>query len=387
MNDQIICPNCKSSIPLSEALSHQIQEKYQKFYKIRLAEETAKIETHLKSKLTERITADLEMKMKDKSNEAEELKKQNKTFQEQILELNRLVREIKTQKDQQGLEMEKNLRESEDKIRHEEQKKYESEFKLKLLEKDKKLDDAMKLVDEYKTKLEQGSQQLQGEVLELEMENTLKTNFPTDEIKPVPKGIRGADMVQNVKNSYGRECGSILWESKRTKTWSNDWLLKLKADQREMKADIAVLISKSLPEGVTSFELVNGVWVGNYECISGLASVLRQVLLEVSQVKNANINRQNKMEVIYQYFTGLEFKQRLESMIESYSQLQLDLEKEKRFFSTKWAKQEKYIRSVFDNLSGMYGDMQSMIGKALPEVKGLDMLTDGQNEEENKTLF
>lgn len=378
MDDRIICPNCKQPIPLTAALSHQIQEKYQIFYRKRLAEEKTKIEQTLTEQLTKQVRSQLDLQMKDKANELGELQKQNKSLQEQLLTLNKFIRQLKVENDQRRLEFEKKLAEDEEKIRVEEKKRIDNEYRLKILEKDKRLTDALKLVDEYKRKLEQGSQQLQGEVLELELEHILKREFPYDEIKPIAKGIRGADVLHIVKNNFGRTCGVIVWESKRTKSWGNDWIVKLREDQREAKADVAVIISQILPDGIKNLGLANNVWVGNFESIMGLALMLRTMLIEVSSVKLSNVNKQSKMEILYAYFSGIEFKQRLEAIIESFNSSQEDLEKEKRYFATKWAREEKNIRKVFDNLSGMYGDLQSMIGKALPNVKGLEMLPSGE---------
>ena len=381
MNDQIICPNCKKAIPLSDALSHQIQEKYQRFYKQRLSEEVAKKELILKEQLTKKIREDMDMELKDRKNELEELRGQNSKMQEQLLEFNKMIRHLKLENERRQIELEKKLTEEQDKIREEEKSRLSEEYKLRLLEKDKKITDAWKLVEEYKRKLEQGSQQLQGEIYELELENILKREFPLDEIKPVPKGVKGADVFQIVRNSYGRSCGTIIWESKRTKTWSPEWITKLKEDQRGMKAEIAVIISQILPEGIKDIGLEKGVWVGSFDSIISLSLLLRAALIEVAAVKLSNINRQSKMEVLYNYFSGIEFKQRLEAVIEAFNTVQEDIEKEKRWFTSKWAKQEKSIRNVFDNISGMYGDLQSVMGKSLPEVKGLDLLPTTMQEE------
>ncbi|MCL4338562.1 DUF2130 domain-containing protein [Patescibacteria group bacterium] len=385
MNDQIICPYCKHTIPLTEALSHQIQEKYQKFYRQRLAEEKTKIEEALKEEIGRKLKSEVELELKDKGNEVEELRKQNKSLSDQLLEINKLMRTLKSENEQSRLEMEKRIANQEEKIRLEENKRANEEYKLKILEKDKKLDDALKMVEEYKRKLEQGSQQLQGEVLELELENILKREYPYDEILPVAKGVRGADVLQKVRANNGRDCGAIVWESKRTKAWNNDWIVKLKEDQREAKAEIAVIITQILPDGINNFGIINNVWVGNFESVYGLSLVLRRSLLEITSAKYANINRQSKMDILYKYFTGVEFKQRLEAVLESYDAMKDDLEKEKRWFTLKWAKQDKNIRKVFDNLSGMYGDLQGMLGRSLPDVKGLDMLPSPDEKSADQT--
>ncbi len=381
MNDTIVCPHCKKPIPLTEALSHQIQEKYQKFYKIRLAEEKTKLEEQLREQLGKKIKQELELEIKDKKNEIEELQKEKQAMQEQLLELNKLIRQLRTENEKSRLELEKKLAVEQEKIRQEEQKRLDQEYKLKLLEKDKKLDDALKLVEEYKRKIEQGSQQLQGEVLELELENILRKQFPYDEIKEVPKGVTGADLIQVVRNNYGRICGSIIWELKRTKVWSDSWLVKLKNDQRQVKAEIAVLISQVLPNGVKHFSEINGVWVGDYEAIESLAMALRKSLIELAAVKSSIVGRQDKKEVLWNYLTSIEFKQRLEAFYDAYSQLKEDLKKEQEWFRRKWAKQDKYIDQLSESILGIHGDLQGIIGKSLPEIKGMEMLTSGEDEQ------
>src|SRR3990172_1357121 len=275
MNDTIICPNCKKTIPLTEALSHQIQEKYQKAYRQRFENEKLKLEVNLRTQLSKKIKSEMEFQIRDKSEEIGELRKQNKMLQDQLLELNRLMRQLKTESEQRQMEFEKRLSQEQEKIRQEEQKRINQEYKFKILEYQKKEEAALKLAEDYKRKLEQGSQQLQGDVLETELKNILKREFPYDEIKDVPTGVRGADVVQIVKNNYGKTCGTIIWESKRTKAWSDGWINKLKEDQRRVKAEIAVILSQVLPDGVKRFSQKAGVWVGDYESITGLGLHLR----------------------------------------------------------------------------------------------------------------
>jgi len=369
MDDQIICPYCKRVIPLTEALSHQIKENYQRAYQKRLLEEKKKIEEELKTELSKKIQEKLAVEIKDKVNENEELKKQNKLFQEQLLELNKLIRKLQFEKEKQRIDMEKKLFEELEKIRQEQKTQLEKEFQLKILEKEKKLNDALKLVEEYKKKLEQGSQQLQGEVLELHFEGMLRKEFPLDEIKEVPKGVRGADILQVVKNEFGRPCGTIIWELKRTKNWSEEWITKLKDDQRTVKAEIAVLVSNALPNNIKYFGLYRGVWVCQIESVFSLTMVLRYSLISIQAIKSSVAGKEEKKEVLWRYLTSTEFQQRLMAIIEAHQQLQDDIEKEKRFFALKWAKQEKNIRKVIDNLLGMSGDFESIMGKALPEIK------------------
>jgi hypothetical protein len=386
MNDQIICPHCKKPIPLTQALSAQIQEKYQQFYKKRLDEEKQKIEKSLREILIQKIREEMALELKDKANEVEELRKQNKGLQEQLLELNRLIRQLKQESEQKRLELEKKLAEEEEKIRQEEQKRIAQEYQLKILEKEKKLADALKLVDEYKRKLEQGSQQLQGEVQELALEEILKREFPYDEIREVPKGVEGADVLQIVKNHNGRICGTIVWESKRTKTWNESWILKLKEDQRRVKAEIAVIISSVLPDGVKNFTQKNGVWVGSFDSVVGLAMILRQSLIEIASIKASLVGREEKKEILWNYLTSIEFRQRIEAVYDAYTQLMDDLRREKDWFRKKWAKQEKNIEKVAENILGVHGDLQAIVGRSLPEIEAFNQLSKGETKSisENK---
>ena len=377
MNDTIICPNCKKSIPLTEALSHQIQDKYAKFYKIRLEEEKNKFAKTLQPELEKQLKEKMDFEIKNKNNELEELRKQNKNMQEQMLELNRLLRQIKSESEEKKIEMEKKLSAAEDKIRGEEKKKADEEYRLKILEKDKKLNDALKMVDEYKRKLEQGSQQIQGEVMEDELKKILTGEFPYDEIVDVPKGIRGADLIQVVKNNVGKKCGTILWESKRTKVWTEGWIFKLKQDQREIKAELAIIVTQVLPGEINSFGIKEGIWVVDYRTLIGAAIALRNNLIELFSLRSANSGKEEKKEILWNYLTSVEFKQRVEAIYESYNNLRDELQKEKDWFTKKWAREEKSIERVKDNLLGMHGDLEGIVGKTLPELEQLKKLETG----------
>jgi hypothetical protein len=390
MNDQIICPHCKKPIPLTEAISAQIDQKYRQIYRQRLEQDRQKMEQIMRENLTKKIRDEMSLELKDKVNEVEELRKQNKGLQEQLLELNRLIRQLKQESEQKRLELEKKLAQEEEKIRQEEQKRIAQEYQLKILEKEKKLADALKLVDEYKRKLEQGSQQLQGEVQELALEEILKREFPYDEIREVPKGVEGADVLQIVKNQNGRICGTIVWESKRTKTWNESWILKLKEDQRRVKAEMAVIISSVLPDGVKNFTQKNGVWVGSFDSIVGLAMILRQSLIEITSIKASLVGREEKKEILWNYLTSIEFRQRIEAVYDAYTQLMDDLRREKDWFRKKWAKQEKNIEKVAENILGVHGDLQAIVGRSLPEIEQLAQLPKPEKEEkeeENSQLF
>lgn len=383
MQDFIVCPNCSKNIPLTEALAHQLDVKYhqkleeqKKAVEERLNEEArvwreetvGKIEEKLRSKLRE----ETELKLKDARAEREELFTQKKELQEQLLEMTKMMRQMKSDEENKKLEFEKKLLESQENIRTQEQQKIDEAYRLKLLEQDKKLSDALKLVDDYKRKLEQGSQQLQGEVLELELEHMLKREFPYDEIAAVAKGVRGGDLVQTVKNTNGKVCGTILWESKRTKAWSAEWIHKLKQDQRSAKAELAVIISNILPTDIKQFGCIDGIWVGSYEVILGIATALRTQLMEMTMLRTSLDGKQSKMEILYNYVYSTEFKHRVQAILETYSAIQDDMEREKRWFSAKWAKQEKMLRSVIDNTIGMSSEVQNITGKEVLSEPQID---------------
>lgn len=414
MSDSTItCPHCKKTIPLSQALSHQLEEQFQarldteiqkreerekkliENAKKRIEEERQKVTKEMKekqkqilqeeeTKLKQKIQKEMELTLKDKINEAEELRTQNKQFQEQVLEMSKTLRKMQAQGEQARLELEKKLAEEQDKIRIQEQKRMDEEYRLRIAEYDKKLTDAAKANMDLKRKLEQGSQQMQGEVQELVLEQILRQEFSYDKIEEVPKGIRGADAIQLVRNRFAKDCGRIIWESKRTKAWSESWIAKLKEDQRQVHADIAILISQALPEDIKHFGEREGIWICDYDAILPLAHALRAQLIQVAAVQASSINKKEKMEVLYAYLSGTEFRQRVEAIVEAFDDMQKNLETEKRWFAKKWAKEEKNIRRVMDNTAGMHGDLQSIMGRALGEIQGLEALGEDNEEEEKE---
>ena len=254
----------------------------------------------------------------------------------------------------------------------------EEGLKLKVTEKEQTILAMQRQIEELKRKAEQGSQQLQGEVQELELENLLRSKFPSDSIEPVAKGEYGGDILQQVHGAFGQACGTILWESKRTRSWSDGWLTKLRDDQRAAKAEIAVIVSQALPKGVETFDLVDGVWITHPRAALPVAMMLRHTLLEVTSARLSSEGQQTKMELVYQYLTGPKFRQRVEGIVEAFSTMREDLDKEKAAIGKQWAKREKQIERVMQSTVGMYGDLQGIAGKTLQEIEGLSFpaLTD-----------
>jgi len=399
MNNQvIICPHCKKEIPLTEAISHQIREQLRKEFEIEIKkkeQELAQREEMLSQKeksLEEEYIKKLKLEIARLEKEAKEKAEQSvavelKDLQAEVaekdqmllesqnkeLELRKQRRELEEKYKNIELETARKLDEERERMREEISKSVAEDHRLKDMEKDKKMNDMLRQIEELKRKAELGSQQLQGEVLELELEEMLKINFPLDNMEPVGKGKRGADILQRVHNQSGQYCGTIIWESKRTKGWSDGWIDKLKEDQREAKAEIAVLVATALPKEVNSFGYINGVWVSNPTIAVCLAMALRMNLIQVANAKMAAVDKGEKMEVLYNYLSGKEFGQRVEAIVEAFISMRSDLEKEKSAMNKIWSKREKQIERVIHNISGMYGEMQAIVGASLPQIKSLEL--------------
>ena len=251
--------------------------------------------------------------------------------------------------------------------------KYSSEADLKLKERDKQIEDLRKSLAEAKRKSEQGSMETQGEALELDLEANLNIHFPHDEITPVPKGIRGADVIQTVHNQSMVNCGSIIWETKNTKAWNSAWIDKLKDDQRSIGANLAVLVSTELPEGIKTFGHVDGVWVVSVASYIPLAMTLRQQLVQVTFARSASEGKSEKMAMVYEYLSGDAFRHKVEAIVETFVGMQEQLNKEKRAYARLWKEREKQIERIIENTAGMYGDVRGLIGSAVPEIKALTL--------------
>jgi len=271
------------------------------------------------------------------------------------------------------LTIEKKVQESLVAVRDKARKETEEELKLKVSEKEQTITAMQRQIEDLKRKAEQGSQQLQGEVLELELEAVLRTKFPLDTIEPVPKGEFGGDVLQRVIGPLGQACGTILWESKRTKNWSDGWLGKLRDDQRAAKAEMALIVTHVLPKGTESFNLVDGVWVTEPRCAIPVAIALRQSLIGLAGARQAGEGQQTKMELVYQYLTGPRFKHRVEAIVEKFKDMQEDLDRERKTMTRLWAKREEQIRGVVESTAGMYGDLQGIAGRTLQEIDGLTL--------------
>jgi hypothetical protein len=272
-----------------------------------------------------------------------------------------------------GLTIQKAIAEGAEAIRAKAQAEAVEGERLKLAEREKTIEDMKRQLDETRRKAEQGSQQLQGEVLELSLEAALQARFPHDRIEPVAKGTVGADIVQHVLTASGTACGTILWEVKRTKAWSPAWLPKLRDDQRATGATLAVLLSEALPADVTTFDLIDGIWVGHTRMGEALALVLRQSLVDVQATRIAQDGQATKTEMVYAYLTGPRFRQRIEAIAERFTDMQDDLRREMRATQRLWARRDQQIAAVVTATVGLYGDVQGIAGSAVADIPALDL--------------
>ncbi|MGE3153703.1 MAG: DUF2130 domain-containing protein [Nitrospiraceae bacterium] len=408
----IICPTCKTEIKLTESLAAPLIESTKREYEQRLAKkdaDAAKREATLRereealSKAQQTIDDQVAEKMRLERNRiaVEEAKKARQALQADLdqktrelsdiqallqqrdaklaeaqqaqVEVIRKQRELDDAKRELDLTVEKRVQDGLVATREQAKKEAEEALKLKVMEKEQTIASMQKQIEELRRKAEQGSQQLQGEVQELELEALLGATFPRDTIQPIPKGEHGGDVLQIVIGPLGQSCGSILWESKRTKNWSDGWLAKLREDQRTAKAELSVMVSQVLPKGVESFDLVDGVWVVHPRVVLPVAMALRQRLIEVAAARQASEGQQTKMEMIYDYLTGPRFRHRVEAIVEAFSTMREDLDKEKKAITKQWAKREEQIERVMQATVGMYGDLQGIAGKSLKEIEGLEL--------------
>lgn len=400
MKEQTLrCPNCGKEIPLSEALYDQVKESIQKEYEEKTKEKEERFkqrEQALLEDFAEKLKNETEKLKQDAKREAElSLQTQLKDMQGQIVEkdeklqearenelsLRKRARELEDAKKSLELEVQRRVDEEREGIHRQAIEMFTEEHRLKDSQKDKKITDMEKLIDELKRKAEQGPIQAQGEVLELDLEASLKSLFQADLIEPVPQGMRGADIIQKVYSKAGQHCGTIIWETKRTKNWSDGWIQKLKDDQRAVKAEIAVIVSVAMPDDIHSFGQKEGVWVCNLQLAVSLAEVLRSLLISVALTKTSAIGKNEKMELLYCYLSGTEFRQKVEAIVEAFASMRESLEKEKTAYMKIWAQREKHLERAILSTATMYGDMQGIIGASLPEIKMLTLEAIGESQE------
>jgi hypothetical protein len=343
----------------------ELQKTIQQEYEGKLEAEKVKLQLEAKQH-AERITAE---HAKELEEQVKELTGQLKEAQKNELALRKARKDLETKQEQFELLLSRKVDEEVGKAKEELGKNYA----LKMAEQDKQAADLRGQIEELKRKAEQGSQQAHGEILELRLEDLLQQSFPEDLVEPVPKGTKGADVIQRVNGKHGDCCGTIIWESKNTKNWSKSWIDKLKENQRDVKAEIAVLASAVLPEGIQSFGELDGIWITHWSYACQLACALRFNLIQVNRASIAREGKDQKMGMLYDYFTGPLFKQRVETIAGAFKRMREDLDQEKDAMERIWNKREKQIVAVMKGTAGMYGDIEGIAGAYLPQIEILQL--------------
>lgn len=415
---QIKCPNCGTSIDVQDILSHQLEDEIKQKYQAQIAEEKKKYESEFdnlnkakdefekkrkqendlfQERLNKKVKEEkglleekLKLKLKEEQTEQfDALQKELNEKSEQIKELNRTKAEIEKLKREKGelkevaeADAQKKLNETllteREKIKKAEEDKNELRFK----ELQKQLEDQKNLTEEMKRKQEQGSMQLQGEVQELAIEEWLATQFPLDTIEEIKKGARGGDCLQTVNTRTNQNCGTIYYESKRTKDFQPIWIEKFKTDIRDKDANIGVLVTEVMPADLDRMGMKDGIWICNYEEFKGLCAVLRESLIKVSLAIGSQENKGDKMEMLYEYLTSNSFRLQIEAIVDGFSQMKIDLDTEKRSMQRIWKQREKQIEKVMINTVEMHGSIKGIAGNAIQSVKALEL--PGEEEEQDQ---
>ncbi len=412
MNDKIKCPNCGHSFDVEEAISGKLEAHFRAEYERRVAEqadrfneekrkleeerkqlsalrenqeamlkaELAKALDNEKAKIEQSAGEKYEEQIKALREENEKRKTENKSLKEKEVALMRQEAALKEKQEEFELQVERQILEKQKEIEERARAKERESFELEKIKLLKQIDDNKKLAEEMKRKAEQGSMQLQGEVQELALEDLLSRIYPFDRIQEVPKGMRGADSIQTVVNSMQQECGSIVYESKRTKSFAGDWIDKLKQDQMACKADIAVLVTETMPGDMDRFGERDGVWVCGFHEVGSLSFVLREMLIKTHSVRKSQENKGDKMELLYSYLTSNEFVQNIRRIVENFDSMIGQLNSEKKAMLKIWKEREKQIWVVQENISALFGSIKGIAGKDL-EASNVLQLPDIQIDE------
>lgn len=320
------------------------------------------------------VAAELERRdseMKDQETRIAALSEKLGAAQQQEADFLRQKRALDDERRELKLQIEKQVQQELAAVRQQAQRQVEDQMRLQVKDKDEAIQGLRHQIDELKRKAEQGSQQAQGEVLETQVEQQLRTRFPMDEILPVAKGEFGGDLLHTVRDAVGQPCGSILWEFKRTRNWSDGWLAKLRSDQRTAGAELAVLATQTLPRDVTLFDHIDGVWVSSLACTLPVAVALRQALIELARARRAGEGEQTKAQQVYSYLTGPQFRHRVETIAEKFTDMRADLDQERKFIERQWAKREKQLELVLKASEGINGDLQAIAGRTMDAINEL----------------
>ena len=403
--DKIKCPNCAHEFDVEEALSGKLEAHFKEEYERKVSEQADKFNAKeevlakemeafeqkkenqneiFKERLAKQIEKEketiqkstqesFEQQLKALADENEKKKAENRELKAAEINLLKRENDLKEKAEELQLEVDKKMLEKQSEIEEKGRAKEREANLLREKEFQKKLEDQKKLIDEMKRKAEQGSMQMQGEIQELALENLLATSYPFDDITEVGKGIRGADCIQTVRNRLQQVCGSIVYESKRTKAFAGDWIDKLKQDQITAKAEIAVIVTETMPSDMERFGEKDGVWICGFHEVKSLSFVLREMLIKTHSVKSSEVNKGDKMELLYSYLTGNEFVQNIQRIVENYDGMINQLNSEKKAMHKIWAQREKSIWVVQENIGALFGSIKGIAGNALSTSSVLEL--------------
>ncbi|MFH0750088.1 MAG: DUF2130 domain-containing protein [Candidatus Gottesmanbacteria bacterium] len=370
MMTTITCPHCNKPFEINDALEKDLRKHIEEDVKNKSKEESIR----LQEKAVEAAKEKFVQESKLREEELAENRKQNKELREQLSELMKQLRVEKTARENAEIVMQKKLLEEQEKIRQKAKEEDSEKHRMELKERDTRLESMQKTIEELQRKGRVGSQQLQGEVQELDLEETLHATFPQDSVIPVGKGVLGADVRQIVKSPMGMDCGTILWESKRTKAWSDGWISKLKEDLLHDKAHIPAIISDTLPdEAKSGMGFKDGVWIASPKLALPLAALLRKSLLDAAKQKKIAGAQSTKADELYGFVTSHEFQHQMEAMIETYQEMQKEIQKERVSFERSWKLREMQVNKLLTGVAGLYGSMQGIAGTALSPIKSLEL--------------
>jgi hypothetical protein len=391
---KITCPNCSHQFEPADAIKEELnlkakewqQQKLEEFKQketqfqqqllakeaelaTKLQQEKMQLQQQLQESIKKTIAADFENQLKNLQQADAEKDEKLKEARKKEVEYLAKERELKNREEELEISVQKKLLEEREKLSFEVRKNEEQrmqqlqmEFQLKLAEKDKQLEDQRKLAEQMKQKAEQVSMQLQGEVQELLLEDLLRSTFPFDKIEEVGKGVKGADCIQIIHNRLGVEAGKIIYESKRTKDFSNDWIEKLKMDMRNLGADIAVIVTQALPKDLERFGEKEGVYICTFSEIKSVAALLRNALLKIFEVKKSQHNQGDKMVMLYDYLVGNEFGEQWKAIREGFMSMKLSIQKERDAMERIWKSREKQLEKVLLNATHIRGSIEGIAG-------------------------
>lgn len=411
MSTEVKCPSCGHSFPLEEVIGKEYEqelrdkmiawqkrkdEEYQKKeedFKLQQKELAAKYEQQfakerleIEEGMRKAIAVDFESKLNFLENANKENQEKLKLAGQKELDFLRKEQELKTRAEEIELEIQRKMQNERnliiDQIKKQETEKNllkETEHQLRIKEFEKQLEDQKKLVEEMRRKAQQGSMQLQGEVQELILEEILRVTFPFDEIGEVGKGVRGADCIQVVRNRFGQACGKIIYESKRTRDFANDWIDKLKKDMRKEGVDVAVIVTQVYPKGMDCFGERDGVWICSFEEVKAVAYVLRDGILKLYNASKSQENKGDKMHMLYDYLTGTEFSEQWKAIREGYMSMRLSIHKERDAMEKMWKMREKQLDKVLLNASSIKGSIEG--------IAGADSISLSLSDDEDDTLL